>query len=439
MDQFRYTAVSLQGKRIQGVIEASNQKEAKKTAHEIATKRKLTFQSINKKLTYIYRVKRTGQEITTGEQKAYSREELQQALERLGFKVLKIKRKLFDLKGKVPATEVTSWIKLCADLLRENLPYDEILSLLAEDTTNKRLKDTIKEIQQDLKDGKEGDEVFTKHADVFGTFPAYMLAVASTSGNMQSVYESTAKFMERDDEFKRNLRKTLVTPFITLGVIFLVVAYYVMVIFPETAGMFEKFGKTLPPMTAKTMALSDFLLGNWIYLIISIIIPVAAFIFWVKTPKGQLLKDKYLIRIPVIGDLVHKTNIEIFSRVFYSLYSGSGENVEVIRIAAEASRNSYIAHQMNTVGIPMMLGEGKGIVEAMEATGVFTKTAISRFRSGAESGALRNNALQLANYYETETGYRMDKVVGLVNMIVTMIIMSVMIGLTVVSSETSVM
>ncbi|MCK5330738.1 MAG: type II secretion system F family protein, partial [Candidatus Marinimicrobia bacterium] len=148
---------------------------------------------------------------------------------------------------------------------------------------------------------------------------------------------------------------------------------------------------------------------------------------------------KYLIRIPVIGDLVHKTNIEIFSRVFYSLYSGSGENVEVIRIAAEASRNSYIAHQMNTVGIPMMLGEGKGIVEAMEATGVFTKTAISRFRSGAESGALRNNALQLANYYETETGYRMDKVVSLVNMIVTMIIMTVMIGLTVVSSETSVM
>ena len=439
MDQFRYTAVSLQGKRVQGAIEAKNQKEAKKTAQEIAAKRKLAFQSIEKKVTYIYRAKRTGQEITTGEQSAYSKEELQQALERLGFKVLKIQRKLFDFKGKVPATEVTSWIRLCADLLEENLPYDEILTLLGEDTANKRMKDTIKEIQQDLKDGKEGDEVFNKHADVFGTFPAYMLAVASTSGNMQSVYESTAKFMERDDEFKRNMRKTLVTPFVTLGVIFLVVAYYVMVIFPETAGMFEKFGKTLPPMTAKTMALSNFLLGNWIYLIISITIPVAAFIFWIKTPKGQLLKDKYLIRIPVIGDLVHKTNIEIFSRVFYSLYSGSGENVEVIRIAAEASRNSYIAHQMNTVGIPMMLGEGKGIVEAMEATGVFTKTAISRFRSGAESGALRNNALQLANYYETETGYRMDKVVSLVNMIVTMIIMSVMIGLTVVSSETSVM
>ncbi|MCK5329834.1 MAG: type II secretion system F family protein, partial [Candidatus Marinimicrobia bacterium] len=126
MDQFRYTAVSLQGKRVQGAIEAKNQKEAKKTAQEIAAKRKLAFQSIEKKVTYIYRAKRTGQEITTGEQSAYSKEELQQALERLGFKVLKIQRKLFDFKGKVPATEVTGWIRLCADLLEENLPYDEI-------------------------------------------------------------------------------------------------------------------------------------------------------------------------------------------------------------------------------------------------------------------------------------------------------------------------
>jgi len=141
----------------------------------------------------------------------------------------------------------------------------------------------------------------------------------------------------------------------------------------------------------------------------------------------------------VIGDLLHKMSIEIFARVFYSLYSGSGENIEVIRIASQACRNSYMEKQMKEVGIPLMLGEGKGIVEAMEETGVFTKTALSRFRSGAESGALRSNALQLANYYETETSYRMEKVVTLIDLMVTMIIMIVMVGLTVVSSETSVM
>jgi len=266
-----------------------------------------------------------------------------------------------------------------------------------------------------------------------------MLAVASTSGNMREIYESTAKFMERDEAFKRNLRKTLVSPFITLGAIILVVIYYVMVIFPQTAKVFQKFGKQLPPMTATTMKVSDFLTAHIGVIALCFIIPVIALLYFLRTPKGKYLRDKYIIKIPVLGELMHKTSIEIFARVFYSLYSGSGENVKVIQVAAEACRNKYMERQIKEVAIPMMLAEGKGIVEAMEASGVFTRTAISRFRSGAESGALRNNALQLANYYETETSYRMEKVINLVNFIVTMIIMVVMIFITLVSSETSVM
>ena len=439
MEFFRYTAKDIRGKLIRGTVEADNKKEAKKSIDVIARKRRLDVQNIQQKVNFIYRAQRGTQEIQTGEQKAYSKEELQAALEKLGFKVLKVQKKLFDFKGGVPSAEIASWIRLCADLLHENLAYDEILDLLGEDTTNKRMREVIKEISKDLKEGKEGSEVFGKHEDVFGKFPAFMLAVASTSGNMAEVYESTAKFMQRDEDFKRSMKKALVTPFITLFVIGLVVAYYVMVIFPETAGIFLKMGKTLPPMTATTMDFSNFLQANWMIILAIIIVPVIALVMYIRTPNGALMKDKYVIRIPVIGDLLHKMSIEIFARVFYSLYSGSGENIEVIRIASQACRNKYIEQQMREVGIPLMLGEGKGIVEAMEETGVFTKTALSRFRSGAESGALRSNALQLANYYETETSYRMEKVVTLIDLMVTMIIMIVMVGLTVVSSETSVM
>jgi len=301
------------------------------------------------------------------------------------------------------------------------------------------MQETIKEIRADLRAGKEGREVFDKHRDVFGKFPTYMLAVASTSENMAVVYESTAKFMDRDLEFKRSLRKTLLMPFVTLGVIGLVVAYYVMVIFPETAGLFRKFGMDLPPMTAATLQLSDFLLAHYGKILTSIGIPLVAFIYWLRTPNGKYLKDKYILRVPMIGDTLHKTSIEIFARVFYSLYSDSGQNVEVINTAAEACRNTYMERQVKDVGLRLMLREGMGIVEAMEATGVFTRAAISRFRTGAETGKLREACLQLANYYETETSYRMERVVGAINMAVTMVIMVVMIGLTLVSSETAVM
>ena len=136
--------------------------------------------------------------------------------------------------------------------------------------------------------------------------------------------------------------------------------------------------------------------------------------------------------------MLHKTSIEIFGRVFYALYSGSGENITVIRIGAEACRNTYMEQQIKEVAIPMMLKEGKGLIESLEAAGVFTQNAISRLRAGAESGALRTTALQLANYYERETTYKMKNVVELINVIISLLIMVVMTALTLVSSETAV-
>ena len=85
----------------------------------------------------------------------------------------------------------------------------------------------------------------------------------------------------------------------------------------------------------------------------------------------------------------------------------------------------------------MMIEKGSGITEAFEATGVFTKTALARFHSGAETGNVKATALQLAEYYEKETGYRMRNAIDLIQLVISMIIMIVLTGLTLVSSETA--
>ncbi|MGD8749548.1 MAG: type II secretion system F family protein, partial [Balneolaceae bacterium] len=394
-------------------------------------------QSIDKKQTFQYKVKRGSKKPVTGEQEAYSKEEVEKALVKLGYKVISINKKWFDFKGGVPQKEVVTFIRLCADLLRQQLSFDEILVLLYEDTQNKRMKEVIKTIQKDLKDGKEGSEVYGKHEDVFGQFASYMLSVASTSGNMAQVFESTAKFLERDAEFKKNLRRSLMMPTITVLAVIGVILFYVGYIFPATAELFVEMDIKLPPMTAATLQMSYWLQDHWIAILLSILIPISAFIYYVKTPKGKLWLDKNIIRVPVIGDLMHKTSIEIFSRVFYTLYSGSGQNIEVIRVAAEACRNKYMEKQIKEVAIKMMLKEGAGLIESLNATGVFTDTAISRFKLGAESGALKENAKQLAQYYETQTTYKMESVIDMINLFVNLFIMVALIAITIVSSESA--
>jgi type IV pilus assembly protein PilC len=227
-------------------------------------------------------------------------------------------------------------------------------------------------------------------------------------------------------------------PTITVLAVIGVILFYVGYIFPATAELFVEFDIELPPMTAATLELSYWLQANWITITLSFVLPIAAFIYFIKTPKGALWLDRNIIKVPVIGDLLHKTSIEIFSRVFYTLYSGSGQNIEVIRVAAEACRNKYMEKQIKEVAIKMMLKEGAGLIESLKATGVFTNTAISRFKLGAESGALRENAKQLAQYYEIQTTYKMESVIDMINLFINLFIMIALIAITIVSSEAAI-
>ena len=313
-----------------------------------------------------------------------------------------------------------------------------MLQLLSNDLSNPTLRDAVRQINNDLRQGKDSEEAFIKQERVLGKFTARMLGLASKSGNMADIYESTAKFLERNAEFKKNMRQALIMPLFTLLILFGACIFYVAYIFPETAKLFLKLGSELPPMTTATLQMSDFLIANMArFFWSSWGICIGGLIYFLRTAKGQFFKDRYILKMPVIGSIVHKTTIEIFCRVFYSLYSGSGENVDAIKLAAEACGNRYFEDRIKQVSIPMMLREGKGLVDSFKEADVFTPTALSRFNSGAETGTVKMTAIQIANYYEKETVYKLKNAVDLVQIIVAMIIMIVMTALTLVSSETA--
>jgi type IV pilus assembly protein PilC len=438
MAEFRIDGVSLSGKPVQGIINAENVKLAKEKAAQMARERKFKISSVHARSTFLYRVKKGNEKPIDGEQKAFSKQEVFDALGKMGYTVVYVRKKLFEGKGgKVPDIEVVSFVRVSSDLIRQKLPFNDMMSMLINDIQNKTLRETIREINQDLKQGKDSEKAFQRHERVLGKFAAHMLGLASKSGNMGEIFESTAKFLERNAQFKKDLKSALIMPLVTLVILFVAVGYYVAYIFPATASLFQKFKIELPPMTSATLKLSEFITTNIVYIMLLIIIPVGMFARFATTERGRYLIDKYVWHIPAIGDLLHKTSIEIFCRVFYALYSGSGENIEVIRMASEACGNKYMEMQIKNVAVPMMVEKGAGITEAFEATGVFTKTAISRFHSGAETGTVKNTALQLAEYYEKETSYRMRNAIDMIQLVISMIIMVVLTALTLVSSETA--
>lgn len=324
MAEFRIEGVTTAGKPVQGILEADSPRAARQKAHVMAQQRKFKLLHVVPRSTWVYKVQRGTEKPITGEQKAFTKGEVQEALQKMGYRVIRVQKRLIEFKAKPPATDIVTFVRVSADLIRQKLPFNEIMQLLVNDIQNRTLRNAIKDINTELKQGKDSERAFIKHEAVLGRFTAHMLGLASKSGNMAEIYDSTAKFLERQTEFKKNLKSALIMPIVTLVVLFGAVIYYVGYIFPATAGLFRKFNIELPPMTSATLALSDFIVSNILVITLVMVVPLVLAVRFFTTERGRFVLDQYVWRVPVMGQLLHKMSIEIFCRVFYALYSGSG-------------------------------------------------------------------------------------------------------------------
>jgi type IV pilus assembly protein PilC len=208
-----------------------------------------------------------------------------------------------------------------------------------------------------------------------------------------------------------------------------------MYIFPQTTGLLTKYDIEVPPMTKGSMAVSGFLQNHIVLIALAFIIPTVSFLAYIRTSKGQVVFHKLLIKLPVIGNLLHKSSIEIFSRILHALYSGSGDNINVIKTAGAACRNSFIDKKIKEIVIPIMLREGRTFTECLGKTGVFPPNALNRFRTGEESGTMKESARQLADYYEREISYKMTRIVDWINLSISILVTILIMVITLISSE----
>jgi len=155
------------------------------------------------------------------------------------------------------------------------------------------------------------------------------------------------------------------------------------------------------------------------------------------TPKGRLMLDRYVIRIPYVGTILRNTSVEMFCRVLGIMYTSSGENIDAIQYASESSRNHYLEHQIKNIAIPTMLKYGTELPKALEWTTFFPEMVLSRFKTASETGTVKDTAVQLADFYEMENRYALKNLTNVIELSISGMIMIVMVFLTYLSSESA--
>ena len=139
MTELRFTAVKANGQIISGSLSANSASEGKKKIHKLAQQSNLTIRTIEKRGTYLYKVQRGSEKPILGEQKAFNRQEVIDAFQKMGYKVGYVRSKLFDYQSAPGMQDLLMYVKISAELLDQKLPYGEILTLLINDTKSENL------------------------------------------------------------------------------------------------------------------------------------------------------------------------------------------------------------------------------------------------------------------------------------------------------------
>lgn len=388
-----------------------------------------------KKKTFMYRVQK-GTKIIDGYQTAYSRQEVLQSLRRLGFNV-KFVRRHYEFQVKASSKEIVSFVTTSARLLEQKMQYSEVLNIMVNNTRDNALKGAIRNIILDLKNGVDSRDAFMRQKKVFGEHIALMLGIASKSGEMTSIFRSVATLVERQAEFKKGLISSLIMPAITFVTVIGAIAFYAIYLVPKMMHMLGPLMVTTPPLTKLTLGFSEFIIANYVWMSIVGIISLIGFYGYLMTEKGKLLRDRLIVKIPYIGNILRNTSTEIFCRVLGIMYSSSRENIEAIQLAAEASGNTYMAHRIKTVTIPSMLRYGTELSKSLDAANFFPELFISRFTTASETGSVKETALQVADYYQLENQFAMKNLLTFIEVFITVIIMAALVFLTILSTETA--
>jgi len=346
--------------------------------------------------------------VVEGEMQAESQAEVISALRKRNVipVVIELKKKkpLFSLEaltlGKVSAAEMAMFTKQFGTMLEAGLPLLETLNTQYRQTKNRLLKNTIKEIARDVEGGYTLAESMRKHKKVFSELYVNMVEAGEKGGALGEILARLAEYLEKMADIQRKIKGAMIYPIIVICVMIVAVAALLIFVIPTFADLYAGFGAQLPGLTRIIIGISNFVKGN-ILLILGITIGVVAIILgWYKTPSGKEVLDRIILRIPIIGPLVHKNALARFSRTLSTLLKSGVDLMEAMEITARTTGNRVVQHGI--MRARNSIREGSTISKPLEQSRIFPPLVVQMVAIGEQSGNLDEMLSKVADFYDKE-------------------------------------
>jgi type IV pilus assembly protein PilC len=328
-------------------------------------------------------------------------------------------------KQRVPLSEIMHFSRQMSAFVRSGIPIMDGIEVIADGTNNKRFRDVLQQVNEQVREGVPFADALAEHSDILPPYYLGIVRSAELTGRLDVALEQLSGYIERELDAKSKIKSALMYPAVVLAMSIVTIGILTTFVLPKFVDFFDNLDAKLPLSTRMLMGLATFAKNYWWVFPLVLIAGVAVIVWFQKTKRGNWTRDRLLLRLPVLGDVVRYSVIERICRVLGAMTKAGVPIPDGMSAAVVAAKNTVFEAKLQPAQEAIL--EGSGLAEPIAQTGMFPRAAVQMMRVGETTGTIDTQLENAADFYSTELDYKLKRLTTLFEPIV-IVVMGLIVG-----------
>ena len=349
---------------------------------------------------------------------ASSIETAKSSLRGAGYTILDIKEQTtlnrdieIPFLGNPKAKDMAVFCRQFVSILRAGVSVASVLAMLGQQTSNKKLRAAIREMQADVEKGESLASSMRRHPKIFPAILVNMVSAGEASGNLEESFRQMELYFDRSKRTKSKVTSAMIYPCVLIVVMIIVLIVMMTKIIPNFLKTFEDMDAELPKITLGVMAVCEWFKSWWWVPLLVLAALIVGGVLFHRTNKGKHFFGWLARKTPVVGNLTVKTACATFCRTMEVLIGSGLTLTDSMDLAASNMGNIYYLEAIRDARA--LVAEGTPLRESLVRTGIFPAMVSNLVGVGEETGDLQSMMGKVADYYDEEVDEATKKLLNL--------------------------
>jgi len=327
--------------------------------------------------------------------------------------------------GKVALADLVVFTRQLSTMIDAGIAIVQSLQSLADQTPNKVMRDTIRDVCSRVEAGESFSEALARHPKAFNRLYVAMVGAGEKGGLLAEILSRLATYLENMARLRKKVKTALMYPTVVTAVAICITIFLLVKVIPVFKEIFDGFNAPLPGPTLFLIGVSSIVQHYLVYLIVLAGAGVWGWLAYIKTPKGRAFWDSQRIKLPIFGQIAHKICLARFTRTFASLVRSGVPILEVLNIVSQTVGNVVMERAIKSACADIERGEG--ISAALGKYPVFPGMIIRMLSAGEQTGNIDNMLERVANFLDEEIENTLSGLMSLIEPLL-IVFLGVVIG-----------